>query len=232
MGAFRLRATPGKYSLAVTHVAYARFTSQPIEVSAGQTVVVEIRLGRDVIPLQPLVVTARTNSRDRLAGFRERQAMNAFGKFVTREEIDRRPNTETSNLLANIPSVRVVPVKRNENPNGLTTNLIMMRGGGNESSPDGADISTAGLCTPSIFLDGTRMVQSASFPVDDLIRSQTLEGVEVYTSFASVPIEYQTMGDCGAVLFWTRQDPAKSKGHWLRNAIGAAALGVIMLLTL
>ena len=96
MGAFRLRATPGKYSLAVTHVAYARFTSQPIEVSAGQTVVVEIRLGRDVIPLQPLVVTARTNSRDRLAGFRERQAMNAFGKFVTREEIDRRPNTETA----------------------------------------------------------------------------------------------------------------------------------------
>ena len=109
-------------------------TGQPdlkIYVNAGQTVVVEIRLGRDVIPLEPLVVTARTHTRDRLAGYRERQAMNAFGKFVTREQIDRRPNTETSNLLANISSVRVVPVKRNANPNGMTTNMIMMRGGGN-----------------------------------------------------------------------------------------------------
>src|SRR5688572_7960215 len=48
----------GRYSLAVEHIGYARFASTMLDVPARQTVTVEIRLGRDAIPLEPLVVTA------------------------------------------------------------------------------------------------------------------------------------------------------------------------------
>jgi hypothetical protein len=52
-------AVAGRYSLAVEHIAFARFTSNALDVAARQTITVEIRLGRDAIPLEPLVVTAR-----------------------------------------------------------------------------------------------------------------------------------------------------------------------------
>src|SRR5688572_10935720 len=169
-GWFQLRvATAGRYSLAVEHIGYARYTSSPLDVAARQTVTVEIRLGRDAIPLEPLVVTARRRDVGRLAEFRQRVATEPAGRFVTREEIDRRPNANVSDFFRMIPSVTVLPVKRNNNPNGMTTYAIMMRGSGSEAAPEGADAAGQGLCSPAIFLDGNRVVQSSSFPIDDLL---------------------------------------------------------------
>src|SRR5687768_12532941 len=86
----------GRYSLAVEHIGYARFASNALEIPARQTVTVEIRLGRDAIPLDPLVVTARRRDVGRLAEFRQRVATEPAGRFVTRAEIDRRPNANVS----------------------------------------------------------------------------------------------------------------------------------------
>jgi hypothetical protein len=231
-GWFHLRAPrAGRYFLAIQHIAYRPFTSGEMDLRAGNTTTVEVRLGREAIPLEPLVVVARSNDASRLAGFHERRANNPFGRYVTRDEIDRRAVASISDFFRMMPSVHVVPVKRNANPNGMTTHVIMLRGSGYEAAPAGAD-GMAGLCSPAIFLDGTRIGQSAFFPIDDLIQSSALEGVEVYSSFTSVPAEYQTSNGCGTILLWSRAGESGGKRGWLRHAIGAAGIGVLTLLVL
>lgn len=217
-GWFQVRLSgPGRYTVGVRHIAYAAFDSEPLEIAAGQTMSVEIRLGREAIPLEPLTVTARRIDRSRLGAFRERSVSSPFGRFVTREEIDRRPAAYASDFFRMMPSVRVVPVSRNGNPSGMTTNLIMMRGG------------AFGLCSPTIYLDGVRIDQSSAFPVDDLIHTGILEGIEVY-NVSSAPAEYMTFNNCGVILFWTREGEGGGRGGWLRHAIGATAALVLVVL--
>jgi hypothetical protein len=73
-------------------------------------------------------------------------------------------------------------------------------------------------------------VQSASFPIDDLLQSNLLAGIEVYPSFASVPPEYQTSVHCGAILLWTREGGGGGKRGWIRHALGIAGLGLLVFL--
>jgi hypothetical protein len=115
----------------------------------------------------------------------------------------------------------------------MTTYVIMMRGSGGEPAPAGADAAGQGMCSPAVFLDGNRVAQSSTFPIDDLIQSSALEGIEVYTSFASVPAAYQTNSNCGTIILWTRVDEGGGGNRrWLRNAIGLTGLGVVLLLIL
>jgi hypothetical protein len=217
-GWFQVRLpAAGTYTVAVRHIAYADFDSEPLELARAQTMTVEIRMGRGAIPLEPLVITARRIDRGRLAGFRERSASNPFGRYVTREEIDRRPATSTSDYFRVMSSVRVVPVNRNGNPNGMITHLVLMRGG------------AFGMCSPTIYLDGVRIDQSSSFPIDDLLQPGILEGIEVYT-MAGAPAEYLSSNNCGVILFWTREGEPGGRGGWLRHAIGGAATLLLLLL--
>jgi hypothetical protein len=133
-------------------------------------------------------------------------------------------------IFRTMSGVFVLPVKRNANPQGMTTYMVMMRGSGNSPAPAGADSQSGGYCAPSVFLDGTAIVQSAFAPLDDLIRSNFLEGIEVYTSFAGVPAEFQTMNNCGTILLWTREASGIGKRGWKRMAFGLTGLGVIVLL--
>ncbi|MGH7467794.1 MAG: hypothetical protein ACRENP_07360 [Longimicrobiales bacterium] len=113
-GSLRLSSPmAGRYALCVRHVAFAACQSDPLQLQPGRTLEVAVRLGREAIPLEPLVVTARGASASRLAGFRERRSTETFGKFVSREEIDRRPAAEVSDFFRSMPGVFVVPVKRN-----------------------------------------------------------------------------------------------------------------------
>jgi hypothetical protein len=228
-GAFRIvLSIPGRYSLRVQHVAYAAYTSEPLEIGRDETVSVEVRLGRDVIPLEPIVVLGRSNVRGRLAEFRERAATNAFGRFITRDEIDRRPTAAVSDFFRSIPGVSVVATRRGGNPDGLLTQVIMMRGHGNEPSPLGAD-GAAGLCQPAVWLDGVRIQQSSSHPLDNMLMASTLEGIEVYSSAASAPIEYQGQANCGVILLWSRESTGGSKWGWKRMVAGGGLLAFIVI---
>ncbi|MGH7468092.1 MAG: carboxypeptidase-like regulatory domain-containing protein [Longimicrobiales bacterium] len=230
-GSFRLAtAEAARLAIRVRHVGFVIYQSQPLQLEQGRELQVTIRLGRQVIPLEPLVVISRGASSTRLAGFRERRVTEVHGKFVSREEIDRRPTAEVSDFFRMMSGVFVLPVKRNANPDGMTTYLVMMRGSGNTAAPAGADSQAAGHCAPSIFLDGTAIQQNTSFPLDDLIRSNTLEGIEVYTSFTGVPAEFQTSNTCGTILLWTREASGVGKRSWIRMTVGLAGLSLIVLL--
>jgi Carboxypeptidase regulatory-like domain/TonB-dependent Receptor Plug Domain len=207
-GDFQLRAPgPGTYTVRVTHIAFVEFTTRSIELERGETLELEIRLGRNVIPLEPLIVTARSEDL-RLKEFHERLEKNAFGKFITREEIDRYPLSQVSDLFRVMAGVRVVPI------NGSTRSLITMRGG-------------IGQCLPAVYLDGVKIGQSADFPIDDLLSPNFLEGVEVYTGIGGAPVEYSD-SNCGVILFWSRSAREGRPFSWKRLLAGVAAAGLMI----
>lgn len=217
----------GPFVVRVTRIGYMPYESEPIPARAGESIELEIRLGRDAVPLEPLVVVARTRRSARLAGHRERLARGGFGSFVTRADIERRPVASVSDLIRPLPGVEIVQVARFGNPN-LPASLIAMRG---TRSGEIAGTGDATWCLPGVFLDGVAIRQTPEFTVDDMLNAANLEGIEVYSTAASVPTEFQRGGSvaCGAVLLWTREaEPGGGRSDWWRWALGVAAFAGVL----
>jgi hypothetical protein len=205
----RFALTPrqaGRYVLRVTHLGYEPLDSVAVHARAGESVQLELRLGRTAIPLEPVVVVARR--RADVAGFYERMQRGGMGSYVTREEIDRRPASRASDLLRTMPGIRVEST-------GANRSVVTMRGG-------------LGRCLPTIYLDGMHIRQYPESGVDDWILPASLEGIEVYTSFASAPSPLHAQGACGVIAFWTRTENGKP-WTWRRFAVAAGfVLGVLL----
>lgn len=227
VGGFVLEAPRrGRYGLRVSHPSYTSAGDVALEVGRGETLV-ELRLGRSAIPLEPLVVATRGGAR--LSGFYERMKQPGFGTFVGREEIElRMGTTRATDLLRNIAGVEIVPVKVGESDRALapgplqetiqTKSLITLRGG-------------TGRCMPAIFVDGMAVSQFNDSGVDDILKPEMLEGVEVYTSAAGIPPQFANGSHCGAVAFWTRSDGG-AVFTWKRLLRGAPAFALIALAVL
>jgi hypothetical protein len=208
-GAFRFDLrTGGRYVLRVRHPSYAAVDSVVVNVGSSDRVQVTMRMGRSPIALAPVIVRARAD--DGVAGFRDRMARGAFGRFIGRAEVDRAASGRTTDLLRTLPGVEVTRTR-----SGGT--MVLMRGGG------------SGRCVPDVFVDGMLLRQFADSGVDTFISPASLEGVEVYTSRAGAPAMYQTPGACGVLGFWTR--PAQGgRWSWRKLAIGVGLfVGVVLL---
>lgn len=211
-GAFVLTAPrSGTYALRVTHPSYMTYEADSVVVGGGEAVMLEIRLGRGAIPLEPLVVTARRNAR--MVGFDDRQE-TGLGRFITREDIDRRSAFRTSDLLRGVQGITL----RRSGRSGAM--LALMRGG------------ATGLCQPAIWLDGVQVRQLPGSTLDDFLTPGTIEAIEVYPSHAVAPVEYVS-GSCGVILIWTRRGSGEDgePWQWKKMLAGAgAALLVIFLI--
>jgi len=200
---------PGIFGLRVTHIAYMAFEADSIEVGQEETVGVEIRLGRNVIPLEAIIVRARINSA--LAGFHQRRTGSALGTYLTREEVDARAAGYTTDLLRGLPGIRINFIRWGVGP------AIEMQDG-------------FGVCQPTIFLDGLQLPQSAGGSLNDFLTPERIEGVEVYSSISTVPVQFHS-GTCGVILFWTRRGErggGKPWG-WKRMLLGAGiAVGLML----
>lgn len=64
--------------------------------------------------------------------------------------------------------------------------------------------SRSTLCIPDVWLDGTR---SIAMEIDELAPN-TVEAMELYTNFSTVPIRVSTSSanttPCGTIVVWTR----------------------------
>jgi outer membrane receptor for ferrienterochelin and colicin len=137
--------------------------------------------------VQPLVVissnSAANNNNRRtglLSGFQQRAQRHTFGRFITRDEIDKQHPIFVSDLLRTIPGLEVVP-----------------RLGGN-------DVRSITGCRPAVYLDGIRYPLMGE-TIDQIVSPYELEGIEVYTHPSEVPVEFQGPGsDCGVIALWTR----------------------------
>jgi hypothetical protein len=149
----------------------------------------DIRLQSAAEPLPSIAVTGRREAYDsRLAGFHARRKTHV-GHFVTRERIDRANSTTLSDILREIPGVKIGP-QRNEG------RAIRLRGA---------------TCPPLVFIDGVPAT-AAEFDVD-IVDLNSVEGIEVYAGGVSVPAEFMGPRDldrCGVIVIWSRPSRARS----------------------
>lgn len=204
-GLFLLEVTADTILLRITHPDYAPVDWEALAVAPEEAVDIEVRLGRQVVPLDPLVVTARRTGR--LAGYYQRLEQPGFAHFVTRAQIASRTSAATTDLLRNVPGVHI---RRLRTTTGTGDNLITMRGG---------------QCIPAIYIDGVHVGQALGGGMDTMLRPETIEGVEVYTGSAGVPPVFTPHG-CGIVAFWTRsgdEDGLEALG-WKRLLFGGVVV--------
>jgi hypothetical protein len=121
-----------------------------------------------------------------LGSFDERRA-RGIGTFVTREEIERRQTNRLSDVLRG------------------RRGLVLVR------TPSGGYGVRFGLasgrqrrCLPDLWIDGQR---ARGLEIDD-IPASTVEGIELYSSIATVPFQFSTSGAgterCGTIVVWSR----------------------------
>jgi hypothetical protein len=212
LGRFMLAAPrAGTYGLRVSHASFLTYEVDSIEVGTGEVVTLQVRLGRQTIPLQALVVTAR-RSHTGLAGF-DRRRRAGFGHFITREEITSRAAGRVTDILRNVPGLSFRPLRGG-------AYVTLMSGGG------------SGRCAPTVWVDGVQMRETEQSTIDQVLTPALIEAVEVYTSHAAAPTQYVS-GLCGVILFWTRQGSRDDGERWqwkkMLAGAGAAVLLIILL---
>jgi len=150
-----------------------------------------------LVQLEPLaqrlgsvkITEAPTRTALGLRDFEERRK-RGLGTFITREDIVERGASRLSDLLRTKRGVNVVRGK---------VRFVAFTG------------SRGTMCQPDIWLDGTR---SIAMEVDELLPS-TVEAMELYPYFSTIPIEFQRVGanttPCGTIVIWTRIPNGKSR---------------------
>jgi hypothetical protein len=183
-GGFSLQApSPGIYRLMTELPGYRTAVTPAFELFAGDQVDVNLRLLSDTARLRPITVTANTRQNtNRLAGFARR---NAFGRYITRDQIETRHPIFVSDLLRTIPGLQVAPARR-----GF-----------------GFDVLTTEGCRPAVYLDGLHYPLMGE-TIDQIVNPNDVDSIEVYAHAAEVPPEYLGPGsNCGAIVIWTRRGP-------------------------
>ncbi|MBA3403712.1 MAG: TonB family protein [Gemmatimonadaceae bacterium] len=188
VGAFRLANVPfGEVDLRVRRLGY-RPSVSTVVFPAGTEPFVELRIAAvpDYLP-NVEVVAERDVSDARLAGFRARST-KGVGHFVTRERLERLHSYRFTDVLREVPGVR----------------MRTLRGGGTTISLRGAS------CSPIVFVDGS---PASAGTVDlDMFDLNSVDGIEIYHGMASVPAEFVTgrgLERCGVVAIWSRPYRAK-----------------------
>lgn len=190
-GAFRLfTGDVDTMTIAIRRPGYA-----PIEAlitarnRQWDTVVVELEQVASSLP--DVRVEEERILRTGLKGFEERKGKQN-GLFITREDIVSRNSLRLSDVLQTRRGVQLVKIGNNRYGVRFAT-YSGTKGSG---------------CIPTMWVDGQRAV---GMEVDDL-PSNTVEGMELYDSFASVPFEFsQSVNNigCGTIVVWTRPPGTK-----------------------
>jgi hypothetical protein len=207
----------GQFLLRATHQAYTRVDTLAIAVESNEIITVMFRLSGGPIPIAPLVV--RGVMRDRLTGFRERASKGAFGRFITRADIDKLGGYDLAHVLRLTPEVRIETVR----DGGFNSEGVFMRTFGD-------------LCLPAVFLDGVAIPAGRAIDINSLLSAEAVEGVEVYRSAMSAPMEFRVPGFgagdffCGVIAVWSR--PTARGQMTLKRAFFASMLvGASLLMT-
>lgn len=181
-GLFRMERLPaGEH---VLRIEYLGAESRDFRVVLGtrESLDVAFDLRMTVIPVPELEVTVNNEIPvGKLYGF-HRRAENSPGYFITRDEIEDRNTSRTTDLLRQVPGLDIGPAGLGGAP------LTMGRREG---------------CVPDYYVDGAR---APHFDVDNL-QPIDIAGIEVYRGNSEVPAEFKHADICGVIVLWTR-DPS------------------------
>ena len=204
-----------EWTLAAEMIGYAAARSDTLRAGPHDRVTVQIRLTVEPVEIgEPIVVTAVARMNPDLRAFYERMErgrISGFGRFVSREDIDRIRPIEPTDILRTTSGVRIV------------------QGGFGR----GRGVTMAGgSCVPALFIDGVQINRhDRGDSLDDFLAVQAIEGIEIYRGAQQVGRFFDQRG-CGLVLVWTRRgepDPEGGRG-WLRLVAGTALLALVFLM--
>lgn len=170
----------GSYQIVGVRIGFQTSAAVPINVASAQQTV-DIRLHPQAVQLEGVEVQAApTRRRGALGGFYEREQRQAFGTFISREELERFPHSELSDIVS-AAGVRI------------------------RDTPGGGMTFFTGQGCLKLVIDGVRMQDDMMSHPDELVSAADIEGVEIYRSFAHVPGRFVgPFNECGAILVWTR----------------------------
>ena len=208
-GAFSIALPrPANFTIQAKRIGFLVAVPTPFQIEANQVLTIEMRLDSRVVPLEPVAITARGNTW--LADF-ERRRSGAFGRFLTREDIEARGAQQTTGLFRTMPGFVIQRTRK-----GGSGAQLMMRG-------------TAGLCQPAIWIDDVNVPLSEQVTLDDVLTPQMIEAAEIYNSVAAAPTQYR-LGTCGVIVFWTRHGSGDEGRpfRWRHILIGAGVAVVLV----
>jgi hypothetical protein len=178
----------GTVTLEISRIGYQDFASGPFEVGAGERVVVELRLGIEAVPVEPLVVRDRSRQYppdiEAFYARADRGRRSGDGRFITRADVERAYPSRTTDLLRVVGGIQVVRVR------GAHGYQVRMRGG----------------CVPALYIDGAfinRFDTRAS--LDDYVDPGSIEGIEVYRGTGRAVGHLHDPRGCGLILIWTQR---------------------------
>ena len=185
------RLYPAQHLVQFSHLGYVP-RADSIGVEYGRMSNVRVALSVDPVRLDPIEVSVER--RDIVlenAGFYYREAIG-FGKFLDRDDIEKRPPGKMSDLFAGLAGVTLV-----RDPRSPGQRHVMLSAGRDRG------------CFPRVMLDDV-MVGGGGWAepaqLDVLLSRSALAGVEVYTRTAGIPSRWGgTLGACGVIVIWTRR---------------------------
>lgn len=184
---------PGSFFLRAACFGYTSRVDGVFDLGEGGILSVEFRLPKAPIQLDTLTVSAeRRDTKLALLGFYDRRRAG-FGRFLGPEEIARRPVFDTSDLLRNIPRVRI-----RQRPFGGSE--VLIRGAASTS------LSGGGLCYPKVVLNGMEVFRGGREParLDDVVRPHEISAMEIYRGPGEIPLQFGgASSPCGVILIWT-----------------------------
>jgi TonB family protein len=182
-GAFRLGSVPsGTVMVHARRLGYRPATVEAV-VEPGATRTLTVTIGRLVPELSAVIVRgARRQPTGEYGGFYDRLG-NGFGYFITRDQIERRNPSQTTDMMRSVPGVRLISTR-------YVQRAIRLR-------------SANANCPPQYWMDGIRLGEEYDM---DFLDPASVEGIEVY-SMASVPARFMVGPErriCGTIVMWTR----------------------------
>lgn len=191
---------PGTLRVLATQIGYREAEGQ-VEIAAGETVRIEVRMSTTPLQLDPITVTATRQRMGRMADFQFRRA-RGWGTYVMRNEIVRRSPARLTQMVEDAGMAVVnTQVGTGDPQDGFQYGLGLF----NERQ----------RCAPMVFVDGIRLTYmadrsgaaAAAEAADalNMIHPLEVEGMEIYTGASQIPAEFGGYtARCGVVAVWTR----------------------------
>jgi hypothetical protein len=183
----------GKYLIQVRRVGYQP-VRRTLHIEAVDTVWLNVVLVPAPQPLEPVVVEGTAGAASRLGAFEEHRRLG-FGSFIDSTELRRFETRRVTDLMRRFPSVQLIDGRGQEcsaNRMGscyaVSTRRFRMGGG---------------PCFYRIYLDG---VPTSLNDLTNDFDVGNLDGIEVYSTAAAIPAEYNSASSgCGVIALWSRR---------------------------